>query len=36
LSFFLGDVRGMRERYEHANFFESTIGEKIRGYVDGG
>lgn len=28
--------RGMRARYEHANFFESTIGEKIRGCVDGG
>jgi hypothetical protein len=26
----------MIARYEHANFFESTIGEKIRGYVDGG
>ncbi|KAL5651869.1 hypothetical protein ACJX0J_037327 [Zea mays] len=29
--YFLGV--GMRARYEHANFFESTIGEKIRGYV---
>ncbi|KAL5643613.1 hypothetical protein ACJX0J_004230 (mitochondrion) [Zea mays] len=28
--YFLGV--GMRARYEHANFFESTIGEKIRGY----